>query len=237
MVLVAIGLLIGGVMAGRNLLRSGEVQSVISDYQEMQTAIRTFEDRYNYLPGDLPNATDYFTTPQNGDGDGTIERITAARNERFLAWDQLAESELIQGTYSGAEIGGDADAGVVPRNGAAGNIPPGALEFSGYYLNSNVDGTLEPYNSTIGNYLLMGRETATAPPQGGIITPAEANNIDRKIDDGNPGFGQVQGRRGQAECTGSANDPTAAAWELDEPNKVCALIFRYTTYTRCSPLC
>ena len=57
MVLVVIGLIAGGIVGGKALIRASELRSVSSDKQKFQTAITAFEERYNYLPGDLPNAT------------------------------------------------------------------------------------------------------------------------------------------------------------------------------------
>ena len=76
-VLVIIGLIIGGVMTGQDLIKSAQIRQQISQFEQIETAINTFKTKYNCLPGDCANATDYFTTQSgltvyNGDGDGII---------------------------------------------------------------------------------------------------------------------------------------------------------------------
>jgi|CXWL01.1.fsa_nt_gi prepilin-type N-terminal cleavage/methylation domain-containing protein len=58
-VLVIIGLLVGGVLVGRDLIRAAEIRSQISQFERMNAAANTFRVKYNYLPGDIqdPDAT------------------------------------------------------------------------------------------------------------------------------------------------------------------------------------
>jgi prepilin-type N-terminal cleavage/methylation domain-containing protein len=53
MVLVIIGLIVGGVLVGRDLIKAAEVRSQISQLIQYNTAVRTFQLKYNGLPGDL----------------------------------------------------------------------------------------------------------------------------------------------------------------------------------------
>lgn len=55
-VLTVIGLIVGGIMVGSSLIRSAELQSVISDADRFVRAAKLFRDKYKYLPGDFPNA-------------------------------------------------------------------------------------------------------------------------------------------------------------------------------------
>src|ERR1017187_10122680 len=56
-VLVIIGLIIGGVLVGRDLISAAEVRAQISQIEKYQTAVNTFRDKYGYLPGDIPEPT------------------------------------------------------------------------------------------------------------------------------------------------------------------------------------
>jgi prepilin-type N-terminal cleavage/methylation domain-containing protein len=56
-VLVILGLLAGGVLAGQGLIRAAELRSITTDQQRFLIAIRAFRDQYRSLPGDMPNAT------------------------------------------------------------------------------------------------------------------------------------------------------------------------------------
>lgn len=53
-VLVIIGLIVGGVLVGQDLIAAARVRSQISQIQQYQTAVNTFKIKYAYLPGDMP---------------------------------------------------------------------------------------------------------------------------------------------------------------------------------------
>ncbi len=59
-VLVIIALLIGGILVGRDLIEAARIRAQISQIEELQTAISTFRSKYNCLPGDCVNATQFF---------------------------------------------------------------------------------------------------------------------------------------------------------------------------------
>ena len=54
--LVIIGLVVGGVLAGQNLVRQAQLRATVSDIEKIKTAINTFRGKYDGLPGDLWNA-------------------------------------------------------------------------------------------------------------------------------------------------------------------------------------
>src|SRR5688572_2241904 len=64
-VLVVVGLVTGGIIMGKELIRQSELQSVISDIEHYERAINGFYAKYNYFPGDLPNAEDYWGSDTN----------------------------------------------------------------------------------------------------------------------------------------------------------------------------
>src|ERR1700691_433072 len=79
-VLVIIGLIVGGVLVGQDLIRAAEVRAQISQIEKYNTAVNTFRDKYNALPGDLPPTvpTQFgfaarAGTAGRGDGNGIIE--------------------------------------------------------------------------------------------------------------------------------------------------------------------
>jgi len=81
-VLVIIGLLVSGVLVGRDLIAAAELRSQISQIEGYNTAVRTFQLKYGGLPGDLSadkvDAFGFTATPYRngtkgeGDGDGII---------------------------------------------------------------------------------------------------------------------------------------------------------------------
>lgn len=138
-VLVIIGLLIGGVLAGRELIHAAALQKVISEKDRFLVAIRTFQVKYNALPGDMLNATSFWgvdpggcpngnTTPKketcNGNGDGLIAPGGEAGplpGETLRMWQHLADAGLIPGSYTGHKVGA--------YNGGCGNIGTGVPKF------------------------------------------------------------------------------------------------------------
>lgn len=78
--LVIIGLIVGGVLVGQDLISSAQVRSVATQIEKYQTAVNTFRAKYNALPGDMDTATasKFGFTPRpgaqgQGDGNGLIE--------------------------------------------------------------------------------------------------------------------------------------------------------------------
>lgn len=111
-VIVIIGLLVGGVLVGRDLKKAAEIRSVISSLEKYNTAVHTFRLKYNCLPGDCMNAAQFGGAARNntlgrGDGNGLIEGTNTGANalcgEVILFWSDLSLSNLVDGAF----IGGD----------------------------------------------------------------------------------------------------------------------------------
>lgn len=79
LVLVIIGLVVGGVLVGRDLIEAGKIRAQINQIADIETQMNTFRLKYDCLPGDCPNATDALgntygsNTIVNGDGNGIIQ--------------------------------------------------------------------------------------------------------------------------------------------------------------------
>ncbi len=79
-VIVIIGLIIGGIFVGKDLLLQSSIRAQISQIDAIEASINTFRLKYGCLPGDCPNATDIFGTTDplgntvvNGNGDNIIK--------------------------------------------------------------------------------------------------------------------------------------------------------------------
>jgi prepilin-type N-terminal cleavage/methylation domain-containing protein len=112
-VLVIIGLIIGGVTVGQDLIRSAELQSFVSNINQYKVAVNTFKLKYNALPGDINKAQSYWPScvdnialanTCNGDGDGAIEIM----NEGARSFQHLYLAGL-GNEYQGRQIDGDFD--------------------------------------------------------------------------------------------------------------------------------
>jgi prepilin-type N-terminal cleavage/methylation domain-containing protein len=109
-VLVIIGLVVSGILFGKDLIHQAQLRSVISTKDALVVAARTFQGKYNQLPGDMDaaKASNFgfftFTGPNvhyigNGDGilggnlTGGLEGVCSGENSVFFR--HLAEAKLI----------------------------------------------------------------------------------------------------------------------------------------------
>lgn len=241
-VLVILGLLTGGILAGESLIHASELRSVASEYNKWASATHVFRDKYFAIPGDIANATSFWgashavpatcrSTPGtgtqtcNGDGDGTVETyITSQYAEIFMFWQHLANAGIIEGRYSGITGGGGTN------NAAITNVPASKLT-STYWLAYNFlstysgSGTLfdGPYYE---NLLQLGGLTATSSNTNPMLVPEDAWNLDTKLDDGRPAHGLVRDRTWDM-CTTAVNSADlSASYALAVRAPSCILIFR-----------
>ncbi len=121
------------------MIENAQVRSAVSQVEKYATAANVFINKYNCLPGDCANATQFWgakagcgssdTTPQvatcNGNGNGTIENDSGYFSgnssggntmEGFYIFQHLANAGLITGQYSGG--GNYATPCTSPRSGA-----------------------------------------------------------------------------------------------------------------------
>ncbi len=107
-VLVIIGLLLGGVLKGQELITSARVRNLISQQDGIKAAYFGFLDRFRGLPGDYNQAVANITgvgtacgTGGNGNGNGQIAIGTnAATAESVMFWDHLSKAGFINGSYT-----------------------------------------------------------------------------------------------------------------------------------------
>lgn len=231
-VLAILGLLLGGILAGQNLIRASQVASVPKEIARYNSAITIFKDEYGQLPGDFDKATRVwgaeagavgtgnttacdtiaysasanFDTPTcNGNGDGLV---AASWRESFRAWEHLANAGLVEGRYSGmTHHASDNSWGI-----AGINIPPSKADSDVGYLLTYIapqDGTTTVFAGEYGNTWRYGAQNGMDELVS--ITAAEAWNIDKKMDDGRPGKGSVRSYNNTARpnCADSDNGDTA----------------------------
>jgi prepilin-type N-terminal cleavage/methylation domain-containing protein len=179
-VLVILGLLVGGVLAGQSLIRSAELRKATETIASYQVAIHAFRDKYFALPGDITNAASFWPDCTdgngslcNGNGDGSIDYWTGSvtNEEPARVFEHLSRAGLIKGQYDGNHD---------PM--VAGNLP---LMFA----KSSILGLariqmLEPgwwFDNKQVNFL---RHTQ-AGAYGASLTSEEYYRLDTKMDDGN----------------------------------------------------
>jgi prepilin-type N-terminal cleavage/methylation domain-containing protein len=123
-VLVIIGLLLGGVLKGQEMITQAKIKNVINDFNGVSAAYYSYQDRYRKIPGDDPTASPRWTGTKNGSGDGQIagnyNNVTTAAptagEESNLFWQHLRLAGFVGGTSTGV------GSGTQPTNGAGGMI-------------------------------------------------------------------------------------------------------------------
>jgi prepilin-type N-terminal cleavage/methylation domain-containing protein len=247
-VLVIIGLITGGVLAGRDLIRASELQSVITDFQKFETAVNTFRGKYNCLPGDCANATLFFgqtaqacvagTGPNgvdinpgtcNGQGNGYM-----AYYSFYLPWQHLALAGLIPGHYTGT---GSSDATGCGGNcvsilsGPLQNSPNSRISGGGYTMwsESYFDDSTS-YNAVPGtDVILFGSLRPHWYTYYPVLTSVEARQVDAKLDDGLPVSGKIRATKGEwngSSCT-TSNDDVTAQYNTASVGVQCMLVYRF----------
>lgn len=165
-VLVIIGLLVGGVLKGQEMITNAKVGRVEDDYKGISTAILAYQDRYGVLPGDDPSAATRFrgtwTAADNGNGNGTIEGGWAGPDstlESRKAWKHLRGAGFLAG----------------PVDGTPASYQPPAHAFGG------------PVGLEQGLYNLTGHVLVFGNLPGNV-----AQTLETRGDDGNPARGTMQ---------------------------------------------
>ena len=239
-VLIIIGLIVGGVLVGQDLINSARVRAQIKQFEDYKLALNNFKLKYNCLPGDCSTATS-FDLGSNGDNDGVLEMssITASvsnctwitdnsyttpdcnfNGEFPLFFQHLSASKMIAGSFDGTWVLGKGYPKVVIDESkgmiAAGAWHAGESGTKPHYLRTT-------YNFPSGFWLHVNscaRITDIGPEQGndncGILTPSQMQQIDIKIDDGNPLKGIFWGYSGYwdaypAFCLNAANTDYAVS--------------------------
>jgi prepilin-type N-terminal cleavage/methylation domain-containing protein len=130
-VLVIIGLLLGGVLKGQELINSAKVKNMAIDFKNIPVFIYGYQDKHRALPGDDGQADKHVTggtvctpalankcAPNNGLIDGAWDADVAdiAKNESLLFWQHVRLAGMLTGT---TDI---ADSNFLPTNSNGGRL-------------------------------------------------------------------------------------------------------------------
>lgn len=166
-VLVIIGLLLGGILKGQELINSARVKNLANDFRNIPVFIYGYQDKFRALPGDDKAAVAHVGTtaivPGLGDGDGVIEGnwdSTTATDESYLFWQHVRLAGLAPGSTTLAA------ADYQQRNAAGGVI---GIQSAA------------PFTGMTGTYFIC---------SGGILGRF-AKQLDTQLDDGNTQTGSL----------------------------------------------
>lgn len=205
-VLVIIGLLLGGVLKGQELINTARVRALNNTVDGITAAWFSFQDRYRAFPGDYLNARSVVNLPgavPGGDGNGRVDD----EDERARVWTHLEAAGYITGGYDGVAIAAG-DEYVCPVTSCPDNgFGTGISLFHGAEVRT-------PLPAVVSN----AHELITGQ---GIPVEVVAE-LDRKVDDGSATTGLMQ------VGIAAAYDACVAAGEYDlqAPSDNCAAVFR-----------
>lgn len=247
-VVFVIAVISGIVAKGVSVVRLSEMRRFIMDVQEFQTAIESFNSKYEALPGDmddscvrwqslLPNCgyNIFYGRLYSGDGDDRIELHVSGNvatqwgsfpksvYESYRAWELLAALEYISGSYTGIGTGTSKEQADVSIN-----VPESKRDKVGYFL---------VYDDTRArNEIQIGGFAEDRPLTGPALTPQEAAQIDEKMDDGRPDRGNIIAvdaelinidgfERDEDETCLDVSDPSTPAYNFSNTTLTCRLTF------------
>lgn len=132
-VLVIIGIILGAVLKGQELINNAKMKRAYNQYREVLAAVYTYYDRYGFYPGDDPNAASRWgiTAATGGTlGNGLIEAYTQACGQNNTAesckvWQHLRMANIIAGATD------DQYGTVAPANAYGGKIGIGYATVQG----------------------------------------------------------------------------------------------------------
>ncbi len=223
-VLVILGLLTGGILAGRSLIRASELRQMTNQVTAVETSFAAFRDKYLALPGDMANATAFWgaantagaggncsnslinsgsgTQTCNGNGDGRI-----SGPEAYRYWQHLANAGLWEGTYSGV-------AGSNPGTGGYEDVLGENLPMvkgssnGGLKITSITASTLASFFSfgdeAEGHFLRLAEccHQDSHTIDRGFLLNQDSWQVDTKTDDGKPYYGRFRVMKGYwSGCT------------------------------------
>ena len=174
-VLVIIGLLLGGVLKGQELINSAKVKNLAGDFKNASLFIYSYQDKFHALPGDDAQAASHVTgatiasTPATSLGNGRIDGrwdSNVNTDESYLFWQHIRLAGMAAGVTDTTDT-----AGYIPRNTAGGRMGI-----------TNATAADNPIAGLKGAYILCSD----------AILGKFAKQIDIAMDDGKTGTGNMQ---------------------------------------------
>ncbi|MBA3902725.1 MAG: prepilin-type cleavage/methylation domain-containing protein [Rhodocyclaceae bacterium] len=218
-VLVIIGLLLGGVLKGQELINSAKVKNFANDFRNIPLFIYGYQDKYKALPGDDSGAVAHLgagaTQIALASGGGTAGNgvingnwwdgaASLAASESVAFWEHVRRANLAAGATA---IAADSD---LPKNADGGwiGIESGSTVAANQYI-----------TGLSGTYIVC---------SAGILGKF-AKQLDSNVDDGNPFTGSMRATPGMPTARGNAahcsvvGTPAGCATAVDDasPYTVC----------------
>jgi prepilin-type N-terminal cleavage/methylation domain-containing protein len=199
-VLVIIGLLLGGVLKGQELINSAKVKNLASEMKNIQIYVYSYQDKFKAIPGDDKSAKVHVGATTNGDGNGQIDgawNSSTATDESYNFWQHVRLSGLAAGSTDATTT----NTTYLPTNNEGGRVGVQS----------------KPQNT------ITGLSGSYAVCSGGIIGKI-AKQLDVQMDDGDTTKGSVM--VAEAVDGKTAADPVAStASDFDSTKYVVCIAF------------
>lgn len=229
-VLVIIGLIVGGVLVGQDMIKASEVRATVKQIEFTNAAVNTFREKYKAIPGDMSNATAYWgaadadpntclstvrtgTATCNGSGNGLISRW----EEVHLFWQHLENAGLIGQRFQGG------DCFVADMNPEDFWLK---TKLAAVWMAASAASTSTFSAALGGNVIILGGPGDDCTPVGPQLLPQDAYNVDAKIDDGKPKTGTVIVEQDFFSADSCADSSTPQNYDVNNPDNRCALVVR-----------
>ena len=186
-VLVIIGLLLGGILKGQELISNAKVRNIADQQNAIKAAYFAFQDRFRALPGDYSKAVDNIPNVAGSNGNGDAQ-ITG--NESVYAWHHLTNAGFIS-------------CSVCAQTPAA----PGTPSDQNSPVNAYGGVMLIVFDTDYNDKAVATGPSANNIKSGNQIPSNVLAEVDRKIDDGNPRTGSFR----FSDFAASGTAPTAAS--------------------------
>jgi prepilin-type N-terminal cleavage/methylation domain-containing protein len=225
-VIVIIGLIVAGVVAGQTLVKQSKLSRLSKEFSQLEMAFATFKMTYEQYPGDINNAYNYWgsscnstASKCNGDNSGTIEFGSADDDrETHRVWQHLALAELVNGSFTGE--------GDNATNANSNNIYYSASGLVKYHTESHGELKAFPADryAQTNIFLHGGAAVAGGDWWNPALTVADAYNMDKKIDDGIANRGKLNAMG--SSCSAAKSSAGGADYQtgnLSSDSKYCTI--------------
>ncbi len=244
-VLVVIGLLLGGILKGQQLINSARVRNMADQNSGVQTAYFGFIDRFRQIPGDMApadactaigsavDAAAACAVPANapgGDRNGRVDQW----EEAGAVWAHLSAAGFLNGTFTGVTT----DAATYTAGVLSGDVPGNAFQ--------------QPIMLAYTNDYEAGAGAPTirlAFAFGSGVQPSLYRELDVKLDDGSAATGVMRptvdtavagetgddfaasliwdGTGGSGPDCVNGEGTAAASYNVDSDNETCNAVYLY----------
>jgi len=209
-VLIIIGLIVGGILKGQELIESSRQKNLQSQVDTIRSAFNTFQDRFKAVPGDYSQAANNIgNNAADGNGNGLINpyatgdvlaeliaedgfAATAAGVENKEFFNHLTAAGMIGGTST-------VPAATVPTNFSTGGVispvPSSAYPQSGLTAIYGTHPGLTTNGTSITGIWLRLQTYVTGAAvtnANAVIAPQRAFQFDTKFDETTPSGGRVR---------------------------------------------